>query len=45
MWLSLTSLSVVMDANEKTDDIALNMTDDEIDEARRMAHDWRAQKA
>ena len=43
MWLNLAILSGVMDATEKRDDIALNMTDDEIDEARRLALEWRAQ--
>ena len=42
MWLSLAISGGVMGATEKRDDIALNMTDDEIDTARRIAHDWRA---
>lgn len=45
MWLSLAISSGVLDAIEKRDHIALNMTDDEIDKSRRMAHEWCARRA
>jgi TPR repeat protein len=44
MWLSLAISSGCKNAIDKRDNIALDLTDDEIDEAGRMANEWRAQR-
>ncbi len=44
MWLSLAISSGCQSAIDKRDNIALDLTDDEIDEAGRMTNERRAQR-